>query len=224
MIFVVGCGRTGTCMMGQILDSHSQVECFIEDERFFPLSTEMAVDPSKRSGLHVLIQRYRDATSEARFADKSHPNLWHAEALYEAFPEAQFVAMYRNVEASVASMMKHPAFAPATKVWSKVIPNPFLGITEENAEWYQGLKMHEKFALRWKAHMQEIFRLEVPMEIVAYEELVCEPDRTLARLQAFLNLEQPFPKQEMRTDSLDKWKDQLTYRQTQEIRVIGGLE
>lgn len=226
MIFVIGCGRTGTCLMGYILRSHPEVRCFIESARFFGLATRIAL--GERALLPELIERYRQTAVEVaplRFADKSRPNLWQVEELLEAFPEAKFMAMLRDAKQTVSSMLHHAAFVKRERLAAEnPQPRRFLGITEDNAEWYRTASDCERLTLQWKVHTQEIERLweTMPLHVqaVRYEDLVTDPEKTLKDLQLWLGLNEPFPPPNVRTNSLSKWETQLT---SEQVCAIEGV-
>lgn len=224
MILVVGCGRTGTCLMGRILASHPQVRGYVESPEFFPLATRIAF--GQRAFLPTLIERYRAAAAQAaprHFADKSHPNLWQVEELLAAFPKAKFVAMLRGVEATVASMLKHGAFAPRAREAARVgRENRFLGITKDNRDWYGQAEDCERLAQQWKAHTAETHRLlrsiHGTIHPVWYDELVVHPKQTLEKLRDVLALDVPFPAPKVHTGSLLKWRGELSDAQIAAIR------
>ena len=71
----------------------------------------MALDPSQQRELFPkLVRAYEEEKRRVqpkRYADKSHPNIWIAEALSEVFPDAQFLGIERDPFGTVASMLKH---------------------------------------------------------------------------------------------------------------------
>jgi hypothetical protein len=105
-----------------------------------------------------LIQRYHQ---EKRIVDKSHVLLWEVEKLAKEFPDAVFVAIKRNEQATVQSMLKHPgvrAWCADFKRMKIPFPSKMLGCNS-GAE-YQGMTLQQRCALRWRVHMDEIDRLE----------------------------------------------------------------
>ena len=97
----------------------------------------MALDPGKRDVLlPKLIERYRiehQSVSPKHYADKSHPNIWIAEELAAAFPEALFVGIQRNPYATVAGHAEARGRARLAQAMEGIpVPNRFLGITHEN--------------------------------------------------------------------------------------------
>ena len=110
-VFVIGTGRSGTHWLGYSLGNHPEVRATVEMKPMFGLSTRMALDASLESQLFGKLKRayqWQLLRSAPRlYLDKSHPNIWIAEKLKDAFPKSQFVAIERNPYATVASMMKH---------------------------------------------------------------------------------------------------------------------
>lgn len=110
-VFILGTGRSGTHWLGYILESHPDCVATIETRGIFRRVTRMALDPTLRPRLLPgLLRRYRLRHALAvpsHYVDKSHPNLWLAEALADAFDDALFVGIVRNPYATVASMLRH---------------------------------------------------------------------------------------------------------------------
>jgi len=232
LVFVLGCGRSGTHWLGHILASHPDVAATVEKPALFDLVTRMALDPRTRPALFPeLVRRYRRehlAVLPRWYADKSHPNLWLAEDLARAFPRARFVAIQRGPHATVASMLVHKGVLSWHRRWREFpVPNRFLGISVEEAPTYDSLPAAVKCALRWRSHAEETARLEGALPerllLVRYEALIRETWDQLRRLQQFLGLEQPFPTPPVQADSLDRWRTQLTPEQVSQIdAVVGG--
>jgi hypothetical protein len=218
-LFILGTGRSGTHWIGQILDSHSEVEAMIEERPFLNWSTRMALEPARSGHLYlpmVLAYRARLLLTRARIlADKSHPNIWQAEKLALSFPAAKFVAIQRGVEATVASMMRHDGVLLWQKNWREYsLPNRFLGINETNAEGYESFSVAKKCALRWLAHAKQLENLEKRLGdkvfIIEYEKLSDSPKEVLMNLRFFLGLKREFDTPQVKVDSRKKWKGQLS--------------
>jgi hypothetical protein len=137
-IFVIGTGRSGTHWLGQILQAHPDIHVTVEAPPIFAWSTAMALDPRQSPVLlPQLIRQYEiehAAVAPRHYADKSHPNIWHAEDLAARLPDAVFLGIQRNPFATVASMLEHAGVLAWHERWREFpVPNRFLGITLENA-------------------------------------------------------------------------------------------
>jgi len=228
-VLVLGTGRSGTHWIGHILESHPYVAITIEREPMFSLAKSMAMDPSSVSRrLPVLVrhyERYRAAFHPRLYADKSHPNIWFAERLQAHLPDVRFVGVLRGAAPTVASMLRHRGVMRSIRAWrDHPVPNPFLGITEDNVEAYANMSEVERCAVRWLAHARRLDALEAilgdRLMRVSYETLAADPAAELGRLQRFLDLERPFPLTPVRRESLDKWRRELTDAQLAAIRRV----
>jgi hypothetical protein len=218
-IFVVGTGRSGTCWVGDILGQHPEVRSFIETRPLFDWVTQAAIDMRvEQELLPRIFAEYERLYEEAKprhLADKSHPCIWFAEKLAEHFPDAYFIGVVRDVEPTVASMLKHSGVRRWCEEWHRYeVPNRFLGITAGNLDWYRNATILERCVARWYAHQRELARLQQALStrfiLVKYEILVTDMRATLVRLQDFLDLEGGFPPIVPQTSSLTKWKADVT--------------
>ena len=220
-IFVLGTGRSGTCWMGDILGQHPEVRSYVETRPLFDWVTQAAISTRDEQKLLPQIfaeyQRLYEEASPLHFADKSHPCIWIAEKLADRFPNAHFIGVTRDVEPTVASMLKHSGVRRWCEEWSRYeTPNRFLGINERNLDWYRSATISERCAARWYAHHKELVRLQNVLSpcfiIIKYETLVVDTRSMLARLKEFLDLIIDFPEITPRTSSLTKWQKDLTPR------------
>lgn len=226
-IFVLGTGRSGTCWMGEILDTHPQIRGFVEPRPVFDLVTEVAVDSSKEGRfLKPILREYERLSALAEplhFADKTHPVLWLAEQVALQFPSSYFVAVQRGVEATVASMLGHAGVRRWCEEWeSYPVPNRFLGISDENEEWYRTAPLEGRCAARWYSHRSEISRLEPVLGdrffAVQYEDMILKSDVVLEEIRQFLELHEGFPVLAPRKESLNKWRSQFSAQEVSNIR------
>jgi LPS sulfotransferase NodH len=229
LILVLGSGRSGTHLLGHILDGHPEITAAIEEATFFRPVTAMALDARERSALWPkLVDDYRarlESIAPQHLADKSHPNIWLAEDLADAFPEARFVGIQRSVGGTVASMLKHSGVLSWHDRWREFpVPNRFLGITERNAPHYDDLSTVAKCVLRWWSHRERMLelcdRLGDKLTVIDYEALVEEPAPVLIELARNLGLNQPLLPIEIRAESLERWRSELTVDQLREIDEV----
>lgn len=201
IIFILGTGRSGTHWIGYALANHPDIISSVEEQPMFDWSTKIALDPQKNYHLLTrLIWMYRWKMFRSRpkhFLDKSHPNIWIAEELNLAFNNPMFVGIERNPFANIASMIKHQGVSEWHHRWKEFsIPNRFLGIEEEMVTYYEDLPFASKCALRWLAHHKQMNRLR----------------------KTFL----PIP--EVKIESLNKWQENLSSTEIQQIAEIVGFE
>jgi len=231
-IFVLGTGRSGTHWVGHILESHPDIRITVEKAPMFRWSTQMALDPPCEAELlPKLIRAYkwqmlRSAPRE--YADKSHPNIWICEQLAAALPGARFLAVDRGPFATVASMLRHRGVSDWHNRWQEFpIPNRFLGITKDNVDGYEALSAATKCAMRWIAHkaqMQHLSKLlGQRMKMLVYESLIATPSSSVIDLQSFLGLARPIPEPKVKSESLNKWREQLSPVEVDDIAAVVGF-
>jgi hypothetical protein len=230
-IFIIGTGRSGTCWFGDLLGTHPSIRSFVEPRPVFDMVTSMAVDPDQEAELlEPALREYDRLFCRAypfHLADKTHPALWIAGHLKEHYDDSVFIALRRNVEPTVASMLQHKGVRRWCEEWERYpVPNRFLGISAANLEWYRDASVLERCVARWWSHENEIDRLASVLGkrlfTVKYERLVTEPRATLGAVREFLELHEHFPDAQAQAQSLDKWKDYLTGQDVD--RIHGALK
>ncbi|QTL96752.1 sulfotransferase [Iocasia frigidifontis] len=232
IIFIIGSGRTGTNWLANILQSHPAIRATIEDPMIFNRVTKMALNPAVRAKLFPELIRlytyYYQESSPCHYVDKSHPNLWLAEALALVFPDSLFISLKRNPYATVSSMLKHEGVLKWQREWKRFpIPNEFLGIDHKIAADYSKMSMTEKCTLRWVAHMKKIdylakSNIKNRMLIISYERLVENTIEVLIKIKKFLDLSESFNVPVVNKETIYKWQQQLSESQCEEIKGIVG--
>ncbi|QGH36254.1 sulfotransferase [Gracilibacillus salitolerans] len=225
-IFVLGSGRSGTHLLGYVLDSHHLINATIEKPKIFTMATTIALNKEKKERLLPnLVRKYKIEHAKVapkHYVDKSHSNIWISEELSSIFPNAKFIGIQREPYSVVASMLKHEGVLRWQKNWSDFpIPNEFLGITTENVSEYESMAPEERAALRWCSHAKKMDELKLSLGnrlmVINYESLVKNPEPCLVNIAKFLELHSPFPPYKMKIESLEKWKHQLSDTQIENI-------
>ena len=198
----------------------------------FRLSTRMALKPTLEGRLFgPLVMAYKWQllkTTRRLYVDKTHPNIWIAEKLQKAFPQALFIGIERNPYATVASMMKHSGVSSWHRRWREFpIPNRFLGITSEIADTYDSIPFASQCAMRWLAHHRKMNELKNALGdallVISYESFVRNTKHTIHDLKQFLGLHEAIPIPEVKIESLNKWKSQLSDAELIDIQDIVGF-
>jgi hypothetical protein len=230
MYFIVGCGRSGTNWLAQIIDQHPDVFATIEHPDIFPIVTECALNPhNKKEKLKPVFDLYRKHASENKiYLDKSHPNLWHIDLIREEFPEAKFIGIQRDVYGVVSSMLQHEGCLTWVKNWKDYpLPNKFLGVTEGTAKSYEELDFLQRCVWRWDSHKDEMYRKVDLLSFkqrkvdllsfkqnfekflfIDYSSLLWSHSKTIESIGAFMGISIPEGKPEYINDF--KWVDNLT--------------
>jgi hypothetical protein len=233
IVFVVGSGRSGTHWAGYTLDAHPRIHTTVEDPKVFSLVTSAALDPAReRKNLPRILRFYRRQLRRARpshYADKSHPNLWLARPLAEAFGgRARFLAVERNPFGVAASSLKHKGVRAWHERWREFpVPNRFLGITHELAARYDELTPVQQFAHRWLSHHNEMQRLltDLPGRILAidYDAMIDDYDAGARQVFEFIGVEPVPVEMEVRSGSRDRWREELSSEEIAQIEEITGV-
>jgi len=226
-IFVVGCGRSGTNWVGEILATHPDIVGHLEQEPAYGWVRAMAIEPALTASLMPqLLEYYREAhvaLVPKHFADKSHSSLWLAEPIAAHFPEARFIAVRRAVAPTVASMLKHRGVLSSIFEWDRA-PRlcRYLNVTDVEA--YRALTLEERCAKRVVGSLAEIARLERILagrfHALDYEALQASPCARLSSVAKFLGVRDAFGTPTPRADSLEKWRLELSDEQQQRIAAI----
>jgi hypothetical protein len=232
-IFVIGTGRSGTHWLGHTIENHPEIRATIESQPMFGWSTEMALNPkSKDHLLKKLLWIYKwhlFRSAPWHYLDKSHPNIWIAEKLKKELPNALFIGIERNPYATVASMMKHKGVSAWHKRWRKFpVPNRFLGInSKKDAKNYDNIPFASQCAMRWLSHHNEMNALKKSLKhsllVINYESLAHNTREEITKLKTFLELTHPIPIPDVKTKSLNKWKNQLSKDAIRQIYDVVGF-
>lgn len=245
--FIVGSGRSGTHWLSAIVDSSQSTTLTVEKVPIYNMALEMALNPTRKLELFPkLVHEYEKEKNECTtryYIDKSHQNLWLAEELIDAFPDARFIAIQREPYAVVASMLRHSspvesdqafqAFPKPNSIlewhrrWKEFpVPNRFLGITEDMIDSYDQFSMARKCALRWRAHSERlkylVSKYRSKFHVVIYENLILQSSNEIERLGRFLGISDLTT--EARSESLQKWREILSPAQCEEIEEVTGLK
>jgi hypothetical protein len=225
--FIIGCARSGTTWLGRALQTNPGFRVAIEDPVLFPLVDEMALFPASIARKFPrLVEAYRQRRADAAphlFIDKSHQNIWLAEALAEAFSDARFLAIERSPHATVASMLRHPVVLGHFYRWRMYpVPNFHLGISPDVVEGYDALPMTVKCALRWASHQRRLAQLAGTLgdqlTFIRYESLVVDPAAYRERLSCFLGRPVVIPRGD--ADALLRWEGILSRDQ---IKMVDSV-
>ncbi len=194
----------------------------------FKWSKHMAVYPNSEASLFPKLRRAYERRiffcRKKYYVEKNHPNIWTAEKLLAAFPDAKFISIERNPYATIASMINHKRVSEWHHRWKEFpIPNRFLGISDEDAKVYDEIPFARKCAMRWVAHHNRLGDLKPVLGgrllHIQYEDFASSPDSTIEQLNNFLALDTPLQVPTVKTDSLTKWREELSDSQISEIQA-----
>jgi len=172
-VFIVGVPRSGTSLLEQILSCHPAVHAAGELEEIDRIAGDL--DPDSHKSLAEAAGRYlaplRKAAPGARYiTDKMPHNFLHLGLINMLFPAARIIHCLRNPMDTGLSLFRRNFNAMHTYATNLKAIGHF--ITEQR---------------RLMAHWQTV--LPSPMLTISYEQLVSEPEDTIKRILAFLELD-----------------------------------
>jgi hypothetical protein len=169
-------------------------------------------------GLH----RYGDASADLALC---------AQALTDAFPDAQLVQVVRDGRDAVARMLGDPQvmswFKPAMANLDEEFPNPFFGVEDESDRLaWPGLSPAAKCALRWRWTIRLAARLHhsIPpsqLKTVRYEDMARSPLSTASALSEFTGEKVAPPGA---VPAPGGWRRSLSATQVSEIEHVASAE
>ncbi|MFO8234693.1 MAG: sulfotransferase [Bacteroidales bacterium] len=237
IIFVIGTGRSGTHLLGRTISSHSLIEGHIEDPALFHPAVNIAVKQDIANPLYIVAQKYRLIKkyksllkkSEADFIlEKSHPVMWFSEYLKNKIPGSLFVGILRNPFQTVSSMLNHEGVLEWYSKLPQDKPNRFLGITEENKVFFKDLPLESKCTYRWLSHRQELTKLKDVLKdsylMFEYGDFLEHIPDYLEKLSKFIGVNNRFTPENLKKESMDKWKEFLTKEQVKNIESVISIE
>lgn len=217
-IFVIGTGRSGTHLLGKLFYSSPEVHVFIEDKKFFSKITNLATGLDvKTNNIYELINNYKKEFNKINkmfVLEKTHPNIWFVEQLEDAFPDAKFIGIKRDVYATVASMLNHKGVLKWYELLSTKKVNRFLGINEDNVSYFENLPLEAKCALRWKSHTEQLNYLENKFPdkvmILDYKDFYDNKNSLMNKISDFVGLQTLLKCEPLNKNGLLKWKETLS--------------
>jgi hypothetical protein len=196
--FIIGCGRSGTTLLGRVLAASEGFRVTIEQQPIFHLVDRMALDSrGRRLLMDHLIRLYEEEIARSiprAYVDKSHQNIWLAELLLDAFPGARFLGIERSPYGTIASMLQHREVLAHFQRWQLYpIPNRHIGLASDLVDRYDALPLVAKCALRWREHHRRINELRAALGdrllVVEYERYIRDLDSHVRLLSDFLGRE-----------------------------------
>lgn len=226
VLAVIGCGRSGTHMLGYLLGTSPSVTTSIEDQHLFPLIVKSAtrgLESTLVDRISRILQLRLERCETNFYLEKSHPLLWLAgnPKLYEL--PIKFIAINRDPYAVVASMIEHEKTRSWLEEWDKLpIPNIFLGVNSSNLDEYKRMSLAEKATMRWISHSKEVERLSYILGpeqylVMSYEDLITNTKMKIKEIENFTKIRKIDKNFDIRADSLHKWQQTLSSSQVRQV-------
>ena len=221
LIFIGGCGRSGTTWLGDSLSEPQNITLISEKQNIFSRSRLTALNQTLEvEFMPSIIRYYKNKVSIADesniFVDKSHTNIWFLEELISNIEFSSAILIYRNPYDTVSSMLKHKGVKQPMLEWYKYpIPNRFLGVGHiVSTSEYMKMSLISRCVIRWIAHYERLKELESlqsnKIVIVKYEEFT---KKTLIKKRIKKVIDGEFDFKTFSTDSICKYKESLTNQQ-----------
>ena len=205
-VFVVGCQRSGTTLMGQVIGAHPSALLVDEtDEVYSQIRAIFDADDNglkreliatlRQSGIAKYRGQERSENTEADTLVLQAPNLtWSHAQIARSFPGARVVCMLRDVRAVVVSMQNLPNIPFVENQirffrQSGFIENDFPDECQRLVD--EDTPMAVKMALvaKIKMSLAENFRaFGIPVLEVRYEDLILESRETVTRVMRHIGL------------------------------------
>ncbi|HFD80774.1 MAG TPA: sulfotransferase [Gammaproteobacteria bacterium] len=217
-VFIVGCGRSGTTILGSSLSRHPRIVYLNEPRRLwfaaYPeadiwtekaaerggrmVLTEADVDPAKSRVLHGLFHQVMVNNGGGLLVEKNPINNFRLSFIREIFPDARFVHIVRNGRAVARSIARKAGsaaggwFGRDGYKWKQLVQ-----CAEAQPE-TAGLAAicssdYEKGLLEWRLSVEAVrrFLCRIPSAAsceLSYDELVTSPVDTVNRVLRFIGM------------------------------------
>ena len=184
MILIGGSARSGTHMLGRVLEVGG-FDVRFEEEPLFSMFTEYALSGNRAlfEELSLQLRQSKDVVL------KDHPSIWFP--LHKT--EAKMLVIRRNAPDTIASMMKHGGVLSWFAKWREYpLPNRFLGITRDLAPRYDDLPLEVKCFLRWQSHWERSEDLRAQgVFIIDFEEFEADAEKAALKVYSYLDVPMP---------------------------------
>jgi len=189
-VIIGGSPRSGTTLLRRTFDRHPGLCCGPESSLFLPgrvaigplaagygipeaeLRGMLSASASQGAFIDAIAARYQALRGRPRWTEKTPLNIRHLDWIMARWPEARIVHVLRDGRDVICSMREHPERRWVDGRWV-MQPNP---------------RPVEEYARRWVADTAAGMRWRADRRYleVRYEDLVRQPETTLAAVLAFL--------------------------------------
>lgn len=170
-VFILSTNRCGSNWLARTLTRHPQTDVTIEcDPVMSWVYTAALHPPMEPDYIPRIMDFYRKKIDECErpvYIDKSHFNLWLADALFDNFPNCKFIILNRPPMQTVASMLNHRGTLMLF-VMAQTIEFPNRVLANMLFDEYKSLSYEEKAVLMYRQYKRKI-----------YEVAAKYPERTL---------------------------------------------
>jgi LPS sulfotransferase NodH len=234
-VFVLGCPRSGTTFLGQVLDAVPGTSYYFEPAalKYFSrlvFEKRVTINQARRVYNSVFRSLLLVAPGNGpRVIEKNPKHTWVAETLRELFPDARFVFIHRDGRDVALSLLAKPWHRQDSAGSGRREPGgylygpfPHFYIEPERRTEYMATSDYHRAIWIWRRYAEEMIRLRdaLPIECqshIQYEELVFDPLAVSKKLLRFLDIGESRAinsvleaAQTGHASSIGKWKSQMT--------------
>lgn len=204
-VFIVGAPRSGTTFLGAILNAAPGYAYYFEPPLMKYLARLVYEKSISEPVAHRCYRTFVFSLEKSapqpgqRFTEKTPRNIFVVHTLAEAFPNAQFLYIYRDGRDATKSLVQKPWYTHKGKTIESVEPggyafgpNPHFYIEKDRREEYRTCSDIQRCAWIWRRHAEAGLELMQTMSAervhsLAYESLVTQPYREVEKIFKFLN-------------------------------------
>lgn len=204
-VFILGCPRSGTTFLGQVMDSIPGSSYYFEPpilKYYSRLVYQGTAGTTRTSCLYraVLHSLLLAAPGNGpRVIEKNPTHTWIAESLLQSFPDARFVFIHRDGRDVALSLAAKPWHQRDAAAQGKREPGgylygpyPHFYIEPDRHDEFQSTTDYHRAIWIWRRYAEEMARLKrtLPETLqfhMSYEELVQQPKDTLEPMLRFLD-------------------------------------
>lgn len=215
---IVGCGRSGTCLLGRTLAKVHSIQSDVEVKPIFGMVAQSAIFGTPTSGIVSYYKsRKRQLQERDWYFDKSHPIMWILDVLDNSLDFDLVLAIERNPYSVVSITLRHNGVLSRIKEWAPP-GNPFHNrfIGAYNNPCYSSYSITKRITLKWISHYLKLRELNLRYPerflLLNYDHLLQEGKSK--DLNETLGLEVNF---ERLIDTSQKWRKYLSSTQVAEI-------
>lgn len=233
-VFVLGSPRSGTTYLGALLAAIPGVSYFFEPpilKYYARLVYDGEVPLARARRFYAWafrVLRFVAPGRGLRVVEKNPNHTWIAETLLAVFPDAQFVMILRDGRDATLSLLAKPWHLDESAGSGRYEPGgypygpyPHFYIEPDRRDEYLEVDDLTRCAWIWRRHTEEMMRLQGALppgcwHVLRYEDLLMEPEPTLAELLTFLGADSPEARRLVaetarsgHRSSIGKWRDQL---------------
>lgn len=203
-IFIIGCPRSGTTYLGEILESLPNISYFYEPPTFKYYSRSIYQKTRNSKDLRRLYDwcfrtlLFAAPGTGRRILEKNPNHTFIAKELIEAYPNAKLIVLSRDAREVTLSLLNKPWHLVSSKGSGKREPGGYLYgpyahfyIEEERVEQFESTNDMHRCIWIWRRHaeMIEKIRTELPDACqwhIDYEDLILKPESTLTGVLDFI--------------------------------------